>query len=182
MKLLNRPKLLQVKERDEYIALQWSHLERATALFAQKLQKLEEFDTLLVLVRGGLAPAACLAHRLNKRNLIFLQGMKTGSNKPHDYKKLSVSLLPKVREGEKIVIVEDIIFEGDTAGKAIEYVHAKRGGVVAVCALVADENFLQKKAFGNSIPFVIAHQCKHLKWIRFPWERKIRNEVTPKTK
>lgn len=180
MKLLNKPKLIKTQLQEyEYAALSWQHIEKAVHLFKNQIsQKPIKFDTILVLVRGGMAPAVILAHALDKRDLIFLQGIKTGSNKPHDYQKFSVKTLPKIEKNKKYLIIEDIIFEGDTIFKAIEYVESKQGKVSGVCSLVGDEMlFKQHNLKHHHVPLVCAYQCQYLKWMRFPWERKIKKEL-----
>jgi orotate phosphoribosyltransferase len=179
MKLINKPNKIVVDQINNIIHLDWQAIEVAVGLFHKKIEKISPFDSLLVLVRGAMVPAAMLSHSLNNRNMKFYQGVKTNSNKPHDYGKFRSLLLPKLMPGERLLIVEDIIFEGDTVNNAIDYV-IKCGCVcVGVCSIVIDENLKNLPAIKrNSVPLIGAYECENLKWIRFPWEIKIDNEIS----
>ncbi|TSC95376.1 MAG: hypothetical protein Athens101410_626 [Parcubacteria group bacterium Athens1014_10] len=180
MKLLNNPKSLKAKQKFfKYLALDWKHIERAVQIFKEKINKKSlHFDKMLVLVRGGMVPASMLSFLINKREMDFFQGAKTNSNKPHDYQKFLVKLLPKIEKGKKYLIVEDIIFEGDTVYNAIQYVKSKQSEVIGACSIVVDEMFLKRyNSKHQNVSLICAYQCENLKWIRFPWENKIKNEV-----
>lgn len=182
MRLLNNPKKLKAGHKNfKYLVLDWKHIENAVQIFKRKInKKFLHFDKMLVLVRGGMVPAIMLSFAINEREMDFFQGAKTNSNKPHDYQKFSVKLLPKIEKDKKYLIVEDIIFEGDTVYSAIQYVKSKQSEVIGVCSIVVDEMFLERyNTKYQSVPLICAYQCENLKWMRFPWENKIKNEVTP---
>ena len=128
-----------------------------------------------------MVPATMLSHRLKIRKLVFYQGIKTRSNKPHDYGDFYCDSLPKIISGCKYLIVEDIIFEGDTVNSAVNYIKKSGGICIGVCSLVIDENLrIIPAGSTNSTPLICAYQCENLKWIRFPWELKIKNEKSPR--
>lgn len=180
MKFINRPKRLVVPQKDKIIFLDWPLIEKAIFLFNRQIKNLPKFDTIFVLVRGGMVPATMLSHRLKIRKLVFYQGIKTCSNKPHDYGDFYCDSLPKLVPGGKYLIVEDIIFEGDTVNSAVDYIKESGGSCVGICSLVIDENLrIIQAGSANSIPLICAYECENLKWIRFPWELKLQAEKNP---
>jgi uncharacterized protein len=181
MKQHGCPTRLTVGQRDKYIAFQWSHVERAVEVWASELSHLADFDTILPIARGGLVPAVLLSHLVKKRSFSFFQGTRTNSDAPHDYCPLSLTVPPHVNRFEKFLIVEDIIFKGDTTQGAIDYIQDHAGLVVAVCTLVVDEQFQKNDSAKHSdeIPMIAVYKCPKDKWIRFPWEHRISEEVIP---
>lgn len=175
---MTKPRPLQGREESKTIFLTWPMIERAVDHFAMKL-KHKQFDSMVALVRGGVIPATFLSHRLNKRNLHFLQGRRTASNRSHDYCSLSILSFPKINRGEHLLFVEDIIFQGETVSRAIEIIRKKKGLVVGIFALVVDRYFLSSPLFHrySKIPLFAGFVCDHLTWVRFPWEQRITGET-----
>jgi len=176
MNIINFPQKLNTHPSSKIMYLGWNLVERAILLFTKKIHLLSSVDGIFVLIRGGMVPAVMLAHKLNVRKMFFYQGLKTQSNTPHDYGIFRVQSVPKICKGMKYLVVEDIIFEGDTVVNAIKYIQ-KRGGIcVGVCSLVIDVNFYNIAEKLVNVPVICAYKCSHLKWIRFPWENSLDGE------
>jgi len=177
MKLLNRPAKLR-DSKSKVTALDWSFLERAILLFEKQIKNNRiKADYLLVMVRGGMIPAAMLSHYLKIREMEFYQVLRTVSDKPHDYGTPTPRHLPKIISGKRYLIVEDIIFKGETLNEGLKFIKAKGGRVAAVVSLLADEEFFKSKNFQvYQDKLICAYECRHKNWIRFPWEKKIKGE------
>lgn len=182
MKLINKPKSLVIPPDKEVIRLTTEKVEMAILSICKNIDNLVNFDEFLVIVRGGMVPAIYLSHYLNKRNFVFFQGFKTNSNIPQDFSPKFKKICSKINKGKKYLIVEDIIFKGETIYQAIKYTEKNGGKIVGVCSLVMDEKFKNFIKKNLSIPLFVAFQCQNRKWIRFPWEKKIKGEVIPKIK
>lgn len=178
MKIFQRPHILSHAKDSEYLALNWKHIDQAVSIWVNAIQTLPEFDTILVMVRGGLIPATVLSHRLKVRQMKFFQGRRTASDVPHDYCSFSIISLPDIREKERVLIVEDIVYRGETIAKAIEYVKSTGGAIAAICTLVLDEEY-EDKLKNSDLLLIPAYQCTAGKWIRFPWEKPLQDEIVP---
>lgn len=182
MKIKMKPRHLRTTAKQKVIFLPWTAVDASVKRFKVHLRKMDatSADSLVALVRGGLVLSVCLSHAIGVRTVKGFQAMKTASDNPHDYKKISIMQAVKVKAGEKVIIVEDIIFEGATVSAAIEHVWKKGAKVVAVCALIVDKKFMRKGRLPHDVPLLAAYWCDHLKWIRFPWEQSLRGEKIPK--
>lgn len=177
MKLLNKPKKLKV-EGSKATALDWSYLEKSIDLFEKEIKKNKiKIDYLLVMVRGGMIPAVMLSHRLKIRELDFYQAIRTASDNPHDYGIFSARHTPEIVKGKNYLVVEDIIFKGDTLNEGLKFIKSKGGKVSAVVSLMSDEKYFKSENFKiYSERFICAYTCTHKNWIRFPWESKVKGE------
>jgi adenine/guanine phosphoribosyltransferase-like PRPP-binding protein len=177
MKLLNKAIKLSNNRHQSAIKLNWSHIEKAIIMWSAVLSN-KKFDSLLVMVRGGMVPAVMLSHRMSCRKLRFFQGMRTATNKPRDYCDLTLINLPEIKNNERIVIIEDIVYKGDTTHAAINYIKEKGAKVVCVCTLVVDEDY-NKLAHPETprLPLYTGYICPSEAWVRFPWEQPIKGEI-----
>lgn len=157
-----------------YLALTWSQIERGVDSCLGALKNLPTCNVLLALARGGTIPAIILSHRLQIREVRFFRSCRTRSNEPHDYGGLLVQDAPRFKPTDKVLIVEDIIYEGETLRAAVNAVLAHGAKPIGAFALVVDESFLSSAR--GSVPVVAPYVCGHGQWIRFPWETPLRGE------
>ena len=178
MKLAIKPKIISsASQRARVLSYSWQLLEKDVKTIARQIKKNHKFDTLLVMVRGGMVPAIMLTHLLGRKDLAFFQVHRALSNNPHDWGDFQIKNIPPIRRGEKFLLVEDIIFTGKTLNKVIDYILSQGGKITAIASLVADEKFLKSEAEKYpKINLICPHFCRHQQWIRFPWENKIRGE------
>jgi xanthine phosphoribosyltransferase len=173
---VNKPESL--KSRHKILSLPWSFVDRAALLVHEQIKQLD-VNKILIIARGGAILGVKLSHMLNNRNVCYLQMEKTNSNTPHDYGKIKIKNYPKLTKKDKILIVEDIIYKGDSISKAVSFVKSKNAKVIAVSTLIVDELYLAQPnlLFANSkIPIYSAYFCESNQWIRFPWEVSIKGE------
>ncbi|MFA6422895.1 MAG: phosphoribosyltransferase family protein [Patescibacteria group bacterium] len=173
MKFANKPKLMSNKSK--VICLSWDNIFNGVLKSIESLDA-SSFDEILVMARGGMVPAAIISHHTVKRDLSFYQGKRTASNTPHDYCEfVETGMSSKIKKGKRYLIVEDIIFKGVTIDGAIAKI--KKGGstLTGICSIVIDEKFdMSSSNYGVSL--YVAFICPHLKWIRFPWEKRVKGE------
>lgn len=178
MKSTEEPVFITGEQTNASFKLTWNHIEQGINILQEKISDLYHFDCILAVARGGLIPAVFLSHRSDCRKMLFFQGIRTNTNNPHDYCDTTVTLLPEISPGQRVLIVEDIIYKGETIKLAVEHVQNNGGTVVAVCSLVIDENFEERGNLKN-LPIISAFKCAGEKWIRFPWEQPIDGEIIP---
>lgn len=104
------------------------HLERVMRLAAVAIQKLEGlcFDTVVAVAMGGLVFGQELARQIQRRYL-FLEKKQS---------QLELRRGFKLRAGEKILIVEDVVTQGSRVREALDTVRAQDGVPVGVVSLV----------------------------------------------
>jgi hypothetical protein len=177
MKLLNKPTKIKISGA-KVTALGWPYLEKAIDLFEREIMKNKiDADGILVMVRGGMIPAVMLSHRLKMREMDFYQAIRTASDDPHDYGKFIAQHKPKITAGKKYLVIEDIIFKGETLNAGLKFIKSKGGKISAVASLLADEKYFTSDNFKiNDSKLICAYQCEHKNWIRFPWESKVKGE------
>ncbi|MBK1877007.1 orotate phosphoribosyltransferase [Pelagicoccus mobilis] len=105
-----------------------SEVTRLIELLKPKLDSLE-FDTVLAPAMGGLVVGQEVARQLDKR-YIFVEKVDD---------KLELRRGFKIAEGEKVLIVEDVVTRGGRADEAIEIVK-QNGGVVAGVGVLVDRS------------------------------------------
>ncbi len=105
-------------------------LDEIASRMAEKLQALE-FDKIACIELGGVPVAVALALKMKKPIVIFRKSKK-------DYG-VQEDRIGRIKKGERIVVVEDVITTGKSAGNVIERVEKSGGKVVAVIAVVDRE-------------------------------------------
>ena len=176
MRLINRPQLYDADSPT--LAPTWNQIEIGAERIVAKIRG-TKFNKILVVVRGGMVLSIIISHRFHIKKMCFFQGSRNLSDKPHSYSKLRIYQQADVNKGDRVLIVEDIVYKGNSIDAVIKNVNKVGGEVAAVCSLFMDQGFQSKylETVGNEkIPYITAFKCKNLKWIRFPWENKIRGE------
>lgn len=161
--------------KSKVICLSWDDILDGVLRSIESLDA-SSFDEILVMARGGMVPAAIISHHTVKRDLSFYQGKRTASNTPHDYCDfVETAMSSKIKKGKRYLIVEDIIFKGVTIDGAIAKI--KKGGatLAGICSVVIDEEF-DVASTNSGVSLYVAFICPHLKWIRFPWEKRVKGE------
>lgn len=126
-----------------------------------------QYDCIIGLKRGGLVPAVHLSHRLNIPMYVadVTHELSKGDNLSwHD------GLLPSIPEGQKILIVDDIIDSGYTLAVCAEYY--KNTNDVDIGVLVAKTSAIQicEHHVKNVVAAVIISD--DAPFVYFPWEVK----------
>jgi len=176
MKLINKPKLY-----DSYsttLAPSWGQIELGSRDIIRNLRNID-FNKLVVVVRGGMVLSIIISHHFGVKEMAFFHASRNSSDLPHSYSTLKIHKHAEVKKGDKVLIVEDIVYQGRSINAAIKNVLDAKATVAAVCSLFMDENFgteYLKKLGTYRMKYISSYRCKNLKWIRFPWENKIAGE------
>jgi len=105
------------------------HLDKVTRLAELLIQKLPadmEIDTVVAPAMGGLVIGQEVARQLGKR-FIFVE---------KDDGKLALRRNFRIADGEKILVVEDVITRGGRVMETLEIIDSRGGAVGAVAVLV----------------------------------------------
>ena len=176
MRLVNYPKMYDAES--EALSPSWDQIQAGAELIINNLSELE-FDKIVVVVRGGMVLSIIISHRLGIKNIDFYQVSRNSSDKPRSYSSVKIKKYPVIKKGEKILVVEDIVYKGESINSLIKKINTLGASTVAVCSLFMDEGFESdylNKVGDNKINYIAAYKCRADKWIRFPWENKIKGE------
>lgn len=160
---------------NQAIALRWESLERPLRNIAKKHLRKLSCDQLIIVARGGLVPSAIISHTIGVRGVSIFQAEKTRSNNPYDYRTLRVLQVPKIQKNKRYIIVEDIIYQGETTKRIFAEVKKKGGIVAAIVTIVLCKEAEVGELFDNTSLYSL-YQCPENAWIRFPWEEPLKNE------
>lgn len=129
---------------------------------------------LIGLARGGLPLLVTISHILNIREVYMIQTKMSNSDNCHDYgvvRYLSDNLTNKPC---KCILLEDIIFKGNTTNAAINIVKEKHKEVLEVYTLVMDEKMKELEITNKEVPLNYAYTIDADDWVYFFWETDIR--------
>jgi len=160
------------------ISLSWEDVNNGFEIIYKSLKNIN-FNKVLVMVRGGMVLSVLIAHKFSINNLDFFHASRNSSDKPHSYSDLKIFKGADIEKGEKVIIVEDIIFKGTSIDAAIRNVLKNKAHIAGICSLFVDELFDKNELRDidkYKINLISAYKCKNLKWIRFPWEKAIDDE------
>jgi xanthine phosphoribosyltransferase len=139
----------------------WDQFHRDSRALAWRLQSLGPFDALVAITRGGLVPAAIVARELNIR-VVESVAMKSYDHQSQSgikvLKPISEEILQKVRNGGKILIVDDLVDTGATAR--------------AVRDMLPGAHFatVYAKPKGREMVDTFITEVSQDTWIFFPWD------------
>jgi len=105
-------------------------LDRIGEEMAKKLENVE-FDRIACIELGGVPIAVALSLRISKPLIIFRKAKK-------DYG-VQEDRIGKIENGDRVVVVEDVVTTGKSAKSVVERVEKSGGKVVAVVAVVDRE-------------------------------------------
>lgn len=94
---------------------------------------------ILGMARGALPMLVSVSHELEIRNVSTIQLQMSNSDKCHDYGKVKVLNECINNNFEKFILLEDIIYKGQTTNAAINVLKEKGKEVLAVYSLIIDE-------------------------------------------
>lgn len=176
MRLCNEPIRINLRNQKATFALPWGAMDIAAAKFLHKKRVFWPFRSFVAVARGGLVPATVFSHYSGVRTIHVIRSQKTLSDRPYDYGNAVIIQKPVIRKKERVVVIEDIIYEGQSVYATIQSIQ-KMGGIIAgVVSLVVDVNFLRENSPHTATPFLPIYACGHESWMRFPWEKKLPHE------
>lgn len=139
------------------LVLSWSDLHQDARNLAEQLKKLEiRWDSLVAVTRGGLVPAAILAHELDIRHIetVCVASYEDVTQAQND---LQLIKEPTCIQG-RVLVIDDLVDTGDTLS-VIEKILPQ-----AHCAA------LYAKPKGRGMVQTYIREVSQDTWIVFPWE------------
>ena len=168
-----------VSNPTERLPLSWEEIHRDAHLLAKRLAAIGEWHQMIAITRGGLVPAALLAHALRIRHIDTLCLARFGdplppisdtfaattisspTNLPHNGAQEHPTVLKSAAHhanGKGLLIVDDLVDTGVTA-KAIRSLYP-----------MAHFATLYAKPAGRSATDSFVREFPQHLWIDFPWE------------
>ena len=139
----------------------WDQFHRDSRALAWRLQGLGPFDALVAITRGGLVPAAIVARELNIR-VVESVAMKSYDHQNQAgikvLKPIAEEVLAMARNGDKVLIVDDLVDTGATAR--------------AVRDMLPGAHFatVYAKPKGREMVDTFITEVSQDTWIFFPWD------------
>lgn len=159
-------------DRSGPLSLTWDDLTTATAALAHQVAAAGIPQTVVGIVRGGMIPAAWLAHRLAIRDVRTVEVTRTASDDINAAK----STLPAVRNpaslgglaGLDVLLVDDIAGSGVTLAHTARMIQALGPARVRTAVLAVNRaNWEQGEDPYRAINYIAALTDT---WVVFPWE------------
>ena len=119
--------------------LDWSDIEKLVNQIVKGLKKDNvDIDTIVPIMKGGFIPSALIGKKLNIDTYSCLHIRRSESNLSncdfHDPKMLGITATDSLRD-KNVLIVEDIVFSGETIKFAIEQLKEYNVKNIYVCTL-----------------------------------------------
>lgn len=132
---------------------------------------------ILGLARGGLPLLTTLSHLLDKREISIMQIKMSNSDNEFDYGNAQY-LTGMFEEGiEKFILIEDIIYKGNSVDLATDYLESLGKEVVGIYSLAADIG-LHEINRKNTIDIRYVYEIELDKWVYFFWEKGYKYEYS----
>ena len=135
------------------------------------LNRLEMFDVIIGVSRGGLFPAVILSHMLEVKMIPVCFSGSDGAG--DDKQQTEIEVLPEFEEGTRILIVDDICDSGDTLKKMCSFYRKIKCPVKTAVLFYKDHwpNLNPRSPKHGFTPDYIANRVGiSSRWIIFPWE------------
>ncbi len=129
---------------------------------------------LIALARGALPMATSISHFTKIREISIMQLQMTNSDNCFDYGHVKLKKY-FLYDYDEFVILEDVIYQGNTTDCAINELRKLGKNVAGVYSLAIDEGFSELKENKNieiNYVFDIPKEC----WLHFLWEEDILNK------
>ncbi len=120
-------------------------------------------DCIVGISRGGVIPAAMLAHLLENKKL-FMISYSYYSGEVKNKRLVSVSAISRELHGKKILLVDDVVDSGKTMKKAIDDLKKRKNKVISVVL------HYKSKLKPKVKPDYFASD-PGTAWVVYPWER-----------
>ncbi|WP_051950415.1 phosphoribosyltransferase [Actinacidiphila yeochonensis] len=159
-------------DRPGPLFLTWDDLTTATATLAHQVAAAGMPQVVVGIVRGGMIPAAWLAHRLAIRDVRTVEVTRTTSDGINAAK----STVPTVRNpaslgdltGLDVLLVDDIAGSGVTLAHTARMIHDLGPARVRTAVLAVNRaNWTQSSAPHRDIDYIASLTDT---WVVFPWE------------
>lgn len=152
------------KRQNRYL-LDWWSFDRSIRQLKQHLET-HQLTALVAIARGGLVPAVVLAHHLKIYNFSVIAMTRNQSNEMYSDRQppLITAELQIVLEGQDVLIVDDIVGEGETMLMAKNQIMQYNPRSIQTLALAVNQGSTFKPDF-----FIFEVDD----WVIFPWEANV---------
>lgn len=133
----------------------------------------EEKIGILGMARGGLPLLVSVSHGIGVRNVSVIQTQMSNSDNCHDYGEVRFINQCIDENISKFILLEDIIFKGNTTNAVINILKKMNKEVLCVYSLVIDEDFKKIQIENNDIDIKYAYEIDRDDWVYFLWEQNI---------
>lgn len=123
------------------------------------------------IARGALPMLASVSHFINHREVATIQTQMSNSDNCYDYGKvryLNDSISDKV---DKYIVLEDIIYKGQSTNAVIDILKSRGKEVVCVYTLAIDEDFLNITIPNSEVDINFCYKVNRDDWVYFMWEQ-----------
>lgn len=148
---------------DRSYHLSWDQLHKDTSALAQRLGTIRQWDVIVAITRGGLVPAAIVAHALNMHRIETLGIASYGDDNAQGdiklIKFLNDEVLAAGQHGSGVLIIDDLVDTGKTAR--------------VVRDMMPKAHFATVYAKPEGIPLIdsFIREVGQEIWIYFPWDK-----------
>lgn len=129
---------------------------------------------ILALARGALPMAASISHFTGIRDVSVMQLQMTNSDNCFDYGAVKLKNY-YLYEYDAFILLEDVIYHGNTTNFAINTLKALNKQILEVYALAIDENFIELPD-NKDIKINYVYDIPSEDWLHFLWEEDITNK------
>jgi orotate phosphoribosyltransferase len=130
---------------------------------------------LVGIARGALPMLTSVSHFTGKRRVSVIQNKMTNSDNCYDYGKVVNLSINLSDEFKKYILLEDIVYRGQTIGEAVRIIESIGSEVEAIYSLVADENAARYSKL--NIPVKYCYDLEADQWVHFLWETNINKRM-----
>lgn len=147
----------------QYVHLSWEQFSEDTHGLGRKLQSLnKKWDTIVAIARGGLVPAAIMAHVFPVRKI---ETICINSYDDDTFKQHELEVLKAFRShDENILVIDDLVDKGHT----FQLVREMLPNAHLAC--------VYGKVPGIQIADTYYKEYASSDWLVFPWEPAVENE------
>ena len=152
----------------DVLKLTWENIDFLTQCLADQIKKRSiKYDTIIALGRGGLIPGAALSYKLNIKTLYNI-GINTRQDDGKYLDTIVYQRPDKIKEGSKILIVDDINDSGRTF-TAVNSILNRNYNISSDNILYASLVKREGSEFNdNTISGNILYTSS---WLVFPWDK-----------
>mgnify|MGYP003126825142 FL=1 len=152
----------------DVLKLTWENIDFLTQCLADQIKKRSiKYDTIIALGRGGLIPGSALSYKLNIKTLYNI-GINTRQDDGKYLDTIVYQRPDKIKEGSKILIVDDINDSGRTF-TAVNSILNRNYNISSDNILYASLVKREGSEFNdNTISGNILYTSS---WLVFPWDK-----------
>jgi orotate phosphoribosyltransferase len=171
--MLKKLSNLELESKNKRYKLSWKNFEKAGEIIGLAIKK--KYSTrkacLLGVARGGLPLLTIVSHYSGIRDISVVQLQMTNSDNPYDYGEVRELLYGIRFDFDNFIILEDIIYKGNSSGKVIKYLNSLHKNILEIYSIFVDEDFNYNQDNFKKINVNYVYSIIKDYWVLFPWEK-----------